>query len=229
MNVLYMSHLRSVIASLTALVCIGCSDARGAKSRVATAANSSRTDSVARARQDSVNRAQPGYVVDSVFAVEEELRRFRNAIGGSPVTELQSASDSRETLVRRFISDLNARDTVDLKAALVSPREFADFVYPSTPYTHSPYRQSPSFVWMQIRNPSMSGLVRVVRRRGGQRLEYVDHSCKPAPEIQGVNRLWLGCTVRVKAATGEISEQRLFGTIITRHGRFKFVSYANQF
>jgi hypothetical protein len=28
---------------------------------------------------------------------------------------------------------------------------------------------------------------------------------------------------------GDTTTQRLFGTIIERHGRFKFVSYANQF
>jgi hypothetical protein len=41
--------------------------------------------------------------VDSILPVDEEIRRFRTAIGGQPVSALNSASDSREALVRRIM------------------------------------------------------------------------------------------------------------------------------
>jgi hypothetical protein len=65
-----------------------------------------REDSVARARQDSINRAQPGYIVDSVLPVEEELRRFREALGGTPATKLANGSESREALVADWFAML---------------------------------------------------------------------------------------------------------------------------
>lgn len=208
-----------------------CDSARGAD-RPAKAdqprADSLRADSIARARQDSINRAQPGYVIDSILPVEEELRRFRAAVGGTAVTALQHASPSRKALVRRIAGDVARGDSADLRAALITPREFADLVYPSSPYTHPPYRQAPGMVWNQIQNPSASGLTRLLRRRAGESFTVVDHACKPAPEIQGRNTLWLDCTVRL-AIGNDTTTQRWFGTILERDGRFKLVSYKNQF
>src|SRR5690348_8848314 len=92
--------------------------------------DSARTDSIARARQDSINRAQPGYIVDSVLPVAEELRRFRSAIGGAPVTALANGSTSRNALVQRFLKAVAATDTADIRAMTLTAREFADLVYP---------------------------------------------------------------------------------------------------
>jgi hypothetical protein len=191
--------------------------------------NSVRADSIVRARQDSINHASPGYVIDSVLPVEEELRRFRAAIGGTEVAELQHASRSRTELVRRFVRDLALRDSADLKQAAINPREFADLIYPNSPNTLPPYRQSPGFVWMQINGQSSSGLTRVLQRRGGSGLTYLGHTCPSQPDVQGANRLWTQCTIRLVSAAGDTTTQRLFGTIVERAGRFKFVSYANQF
>jgi len=223
-----MKYSRILITvSIAAL--LGCDSANTANGRVASRADSARSDSIARARQDSINRASPGYVIDSVLPVEEEIRRFRAAVGGDPAVELRDASNSRAELVKRFVRDLAAGDTADLKRALVSPREFVDLIYPTSPNTRPPYRQSPAFVWMQISGQSASGLTRVVQRRGPLQLTYAGHECDPKPEVQGANRLWLRCSVRLASPAGETTTQRLFGTIIERRGRFKFVSYANQF
>lgn len=215
---------------LTLAAATACRDA-GAKSvdTMAARTDSVRRDSIASARQDSINRAQPGYVVDSILPVEETVRRFKATIGGSPVTELQHASTSREALVRRIVHDVATRDTIDLAAAAITPREFIDLVYPSSPYTHPPYRESPAIVWMQIANPSNSGYLRLVRRLGGQAFAYESHTCAAKPDRQGKNTLWVGCTLRVLDASHEITTQHWFATIIERDGRFKVLSYHNQF
>jgi hypothetical protein len=221
-----------VAASLATLAaCTATGNAADAStSRAAAArADSVRADSVARSRQDSINRASPEYVIDSVLPIEEELRRFRAAIGGTAVTALQHASVSRTELVRRFVRDLAERDSGDLRQAAIDPREFADLVYPDSPNTRPPYRQSPGFVWMQINGQSSSGLTRVLQRRGGSGLTYLGHTCPRQPDVQGANRLWTQCTICLASAAGDTTTQRLFGTIVERAGRFKFVSYANQF
>jgi len=198
-----------------------------------------RADSIARERDDSINRTLPGYVVDSILPVEEELRRFRLALrdrsaaaekdANDSLTALIRGSDSREALVRRFIKALVTNDSSDLRAMLLTAREFADFVYPESPYTHPPYRQSPALVWNQIRNPSTSGLTRLLRRIAGQPLRYVDHSCDRKPERQGANLIWTDCGVRLIDSSGETTRHRLFGSVIERDRRFKFVSYSNEF
>jgi hypothetical protein len=205
-----------------------CSAAHDEAATPTSAAASHDADSIARARQDSINRTLKGYVIDSILPVKEELRRFRLASGsndaGATVTVLSGGAGSREALVRRFIAALSANDSSALRKMLLTAREFADLVYPESPYTHPPYRQSPALVWNQIRNPSSSGLTRLLRRIGGTRLEYVNHSCDH-PERQGRNVIWADCTVRLADTT----PKRLFGSIIERDGRFKFVSYTNDF
>ncbi|HEY7396622.1 MAG TPA: hypothetical protein VH559_17325 [Gemmatimonadaceae bacterium] len=231
-----MTFHRPFLGFIGVLAIAACSRGGAAKSAAADSmrADSIRTDSVrkdsiARARQDSINRAQPGYVIDSVLPVEEELRRFRRAVGGTPVTALSNGSSSREELVKRIVRAVAKRDSADLRAMMLTPREFADLVYPSSLYTHPPYRSAPGLVWMQISQPSESGLRRLLARRGGTAYEYVDHSCKPTPEREGPNTFWNNCQIRVMGPTRETLTQRWFGSIIERGGVYKVVSFSNQF
>ena len=210
------------------LTAVGCLPSREERARKIVA-DSLRADSIRTARQDSINRASPGYVIDSILPVEETIRRFRVAVGGEPVTELASASPSREALVRRFMKALAAGDSADLRAMVLSAREFADLVYPESPYTHPPYRQSPALVWNQIQNPSASGFTRLVRRLGNQPLRYVDHKCDVDPDRQGRNLIWTNCSVRLRSPNEPATSHRLFGSIIQRDGKFKIVSYKNEF
>ena len=168
-------------------------------------------------------------MIDSILPVEETIRRFRVAVGGEPVTELAGASPSREALVRRFMKALAAGDSADLRAMVLSAREFADLVYPESPYTHPPYRQSPALVWNQIQNPSASGFTRLVRRLGNQPLRYVDHKCDADPDRQGRNLIWTNCFVRLRSPSEPATSHRLFGSLIQRDGKFKIVSYRNEF
>jgi len=210
------------------LLLASCVPSRDERARRAIA-DSTRADSIARARQDSINRASPGYVIDSILPVEEELRRFRNEVGGQTVTRLADASSSREALVRRFMSSLARSDTGELARMALQRREFADLVYPESPYTHPPYHQSPALVWYQIQNGSSTGLTRLLRRLGGQPLKYADHRCDPKPDRQGKNEIWTNCTLRIIEPAGDTSTHRLFGSIIQRDGLFKIVSYSNEF
>jgi hypothetical protein len=222
---------RLIWASAAALLsaAAGCDSARASARSASPGADSVRADSIARARQDSINRAQPGYVIDSILPVEEELRRFRAAIGGAPATTLEHASPSRDVLIRRIVDDVARGDSLDLRAAAITAREYADLVYPSSPFTHPPYRQSPGLAWMQIAGRSASGYTRLLKRREGQRLALANYSCVPKAEVQGDNRLWSDCVLRLVGAGRDTSTQRWFGSIVERQGRFKLISFANQF
>ena len=112
--------------SILLALSLGCSTAAGHADTVQARSDSARADSVARARQDSINREQPGYVIDSVHPPEEELRRFRVAVGGVPANSFSGGSESREALVQRFLDAISTRDTADLRKMVLSPREFVD-------------------------------------------------------------------------------------------------------
>lgn len=220
--------LNSAFALLFLVPALACTGANAAREEP-QAAKSAREDSLSRARHDSINRTMPGYVVDSILPMEEELRRFRAAAGGELVTELKHVAGSRDSLVARFIRSLEANDTSALRGMALDAREFAYLVYPESPYVRPPYRQPPGLVWMAIQNAGASGLNRLLERMGGRRIRFDAFTCDSTSERQGENTISSRCTVRVADPDGTMRRRQLFGPIIARRGRFKFVSYANEF
>jgi hypothetical protein len=220
-------------AALLVVSAIACSgapagDATTARGRAAVV-DSVRADSIARARQDSINRTLPGYVVDSILPVEETVRRFQARVGGTPVTALMSPSPSRDALVARFVKAVAANDTTDLLAMVVNAREFIDLVYPESPSVKPPYQQPPDLVWRMIQNPSVSGFKRLVRRAGGIPMRLVRYQCDAKPGVEGKNRFWTGCVLTIQDGKKPAEQHRLFGNIIERDGQFKLVSFKNEY
>ena len=189
--------------------------------------DSARADSLARAHQDSVNRAQPGYIVDSILPMEEQLRRFRVGLPDAP-SQLHDAATSREMLVRQFVRSLEAADTAALVGLTISKAEFAYLVFPESPLSAPPYEQAPDLVWMRLAAASGTGLKRLLDRMGGEPVGFRSVSCNEVPLVEGRNRIWRDCSVRFGSGSGSQTLQ-LFAGIIERQGRFKILSYANAF
>lgn len=194
----------------------------------AAATDSAHADSVARVRQDSVNRAIPGYVIDSILPVEEELRRFRVGVPDT-LRRFEGGAASRDELVRSFVRGLAVSDTASLVRLTVSRAEFAWLVYPDSPLSKPPYRQAPDLVWMRHAAASGTGLERILERLGGSSVGLQSWACQEGPVTEGANRVWRDCEVRFEHGAAGPKTLRLFSSIIERHGRFKILSYANGF
>ncbi len=222
----YMTMLRfRSCVLLSAAAAIACGSAAPRAEQLA--ADSVRADSIARARQDSINRAQPGYIIDSIFPVDEELRRFREAVGGDSATRFRGGSASREQLVRRFLRAVVASDTADLRAMVVQVREFADLYYPQSPLSRPPYHQPPQTAWGLMQDASVRGLTRLLRRYSGKPMSFVGVRCDPEVHREGRNTRYSGCLVRIVEASGDTTNRRWFGSIVECEGAFKFLSYTN--
>lgn len=179
------------------------------------------------ARQDSILRAQPGYVIDSAIPIEEALRRFRSDLSPAPV-RLTGGRPTRTALVEAFAQAVERGDSLSLREMGMSRAEFAYLVYPFSRYTRPPYRQQPEITWLLLAAAGDKGIRRLVERRAGQPFRVIGHDCPREPEVEGDNRIWRGCTVRRLRAFGDTVSERLFGPIIERGGRFKFYSYGNE-
>lgn len=177
---------------------------------------------VATANADTVRT-----IVDSIFPVEEEIRRFKAARPGNEVTQLGQAASSRDQLVSEMISAIENKDSTQLRARLIDDREFIDLYYPTSFYARQPYKQSPELLWFLMQQNSTKGMRRALERFGGKPLHYSGYECTDSVVVEGENRIWQECRVRWAPAPGVQSPYRLFGSIIERAGRFKFVSYAN--
>lgn len=171
--------------------------------------------------------ASPATVVDSIFPVEEEIRRFHEAYPGE-VTELSGGEGSRDALVERFIRSLEAADSLDLAQLSMTPREFGYLYYPTSRYTEPPYRLSPALVWYQNQNVTGRGLTRLLRRYAGEETNYLSYECPDESEVEGENRFWHGCQI-IHLLEGDTVRIRLFGSIWERGGHYKLVGYANDF
>jgi len=178
-------------------------------------------------RPESVSEsAAPTRVVDSIFPIEEEIRRFRALLGPEP-TGLSGGLPSRDALVERFADAVSRADTSALVAMLLTQDEFGWLYYPHTMFTHPPYELPPALLWFQIQNGSTGGFTQLMQRLGGRPLGLQGYSCPPEPRAEGPNRVWEGCVVRWDPPDGDPTELALFGSIVERGGVFKFVSYSN--
>ena len=162
--------------------------------------------------------------VDSVFPIEEEIRRFRETVGRS-ATAFDVSAPTRDAVVDRFVRAVEAADTATLVRLVLDPAEFIDLYYPHTMYTTPPYELSPEVVWTLMYGSSQKGLARILDRYAGRPLGYRGYRCDE-PTLEGPNRLHDGCMLDITAG-GRAEPIRLFGSIIERAGRFALVSYAN--
>jgi hypothetical protein len=163
--------------------------------------------------------------VDSAIPIEEALRRFREGL--RQPKSLQGGFTSRERLVRSFVRALEARDTAALGRMALGMAEFALFYYPSSPMSRRPYELAPGLLWFQLQGESNRGASLLLAERAGRPLGYLGHTCGQ-PRTEGENRLHPYCGLRRVSETGDMVTERLFGLIIERDGKYKFVSYANR-
>jgi hypothetical protein len=170
-------------------------------------------------------RAASAGIVDSILPREEALARFR--AGLPAVTALAGGASTRDALVQRFATALERADTAVLHGLLLSKAEFAWLYYPTNPQALPPYDLPPGLMWDLLSLGSGKGLRRALRDFGGRPLAYRGYQCDPEASRQGDNTVSGPCTVTV--ASGDTTAAvRLFGLLVERAGRFKFVSYANQ-
>ena len=215
--------MRSILSFVTSIMALAaCGEGHAA------AVDSARADSLARARQDSINRAQPGYIVDSILPMEEQLRRFRAGLTREP-KELVGGEESMNALVTSFVRSLVAADTAELIRLTITRAEFAYLVFPESPFSRAPYVQSPDLVWMRHTHASGKGLKRLLDRFGRTNWVFRSWNCDRKPGVEGKNRVFVGCTVSIATRYSEPRTLSLFSSIIERGGRYKILSYDNAF
>ena len=207
---------RTLSIALLAIGAAACGPDRSAPPIPTTAADSQRAHVAA--------VAASGGVIDSILPPGEALSRFRADLPEADT--LRGGGESIDALVRRFTAALSRRDTAELNAMLLDRAEFAWLYYPDSKISKPPYEAPPDLLWAQLLATSDEGAKRLLNSFGGGTHSVHSVSC-PAPSMEGLNRLHEACVVRLTtgAAVGEPS--RLFGTILERDGRFKFVGFAN--
>jgi hypothetical protein len=181
-----------------------------------------------RAEQAGAPWRKPGDTIDSILPMPEYLRRFREGL--TQPAEFEGGAPSRDALARRFLAAVSARDTGAFAALMITRAEFAWLVFPHHLYAAPPYELDPEIFWMQLTAGSAKGLGRTLERLGGKSLAFQALDCRrDTLQVRGGPvRVWSSCGVRYREGDSLLT-RRLFGSIVEREGRFKLLSFANDF
>jgi hypothetical protein len=177
--------------------------------------------------RNTAPEAEAAVPVDTLRAPAEALARFRD---GLPIADsLAGGAPSRDSLVARFADAVARQDTAAVRGMVLDRAEYGWIYFPSLQRMNPATHLQPEVMWMLQAQESEKGITRVFRRLGAGQARFGAYACEPAPRVDGPNRYWDACTVDVIAADGEKATLKLLGSLIERGGRWKIVSYANDF
>jgi hypothetical protein len=165
-------------------------------------------------------------VVDSIVPRDTAIERFQQIL--PRVTSFEGGAANRDQLVRRFVAALEQRDTVALRSLLMTRSEFGWLYYPTNPQGMAPYNLTPQLMWFMVEGQNLNGYRKLLERRSGRSLHKLGYRCEGEPSLQGENTVWGPCVVLRRSENGDTLSERLFGQIVERGGRYKFLSYANK-
>jgi hypothetical protein len=169
---------------------------------------------------------QSATVVDSAIPRDVALTRFRLCC--PPVDSLTGAAPTRDALVRGFVRALETKDTAALRAMVLTQGEFAWLYYDTSPQSLPPYNLAPALMWFLLEGNGSKGLARALDEYGGKPLGYVGYTCHEQTSTEGENLVTGPCNVRRVEPDGDSVQVRLFGLLLERGGRWKFVNYGNK-
>ncbi|HEX2079571.1 MAG TPA: hypothetical protein VHG08_17730 [Longimicrobium sp.] len=167
--------------------------------------------------------------VDSIRPPAEALTRFR--AGQPPTDSLSGGASSRDELVARLVQAVERQDSAAIRGLVLDRAEYAYLYFPSLQRMNPATNLQPEVMWMLHAQESEKGITRVLRRLGGGQARFGAYDCEEQPQVEGEGdiRYWHQCTVEVIAPDGQSAPLKLFGSVMEHGGRWKIVSYANDF
>ena len=183
-----------------------------------------RSDGVIVPSKDSLQKT-PGYVVDSLFTPEEDLRRFQATVVGPVPTQLSGGAASTDALIREYWALLSTGDTLSMSPLVVSRGEYAYLYFPGSVEATS--GMPPAIGWELIVRQSGRGLTRALRiaQVGPSVIKSV--TCSDTPRVSGKNTIYGPCGVVI---TRDGTEQTVWvvKSLIERDGVHKLFGLQNE-
>lgn len=183
-----------------------------------------RSDGVLIASRDSLIKT-PGYVIDSVFTPEENLRRFQATVVGPPPTRLTGGARSTDELLRRYWALLATGDTVNMSPLVVSRAEYAFLYFPES--DEGPNGMPPHIGWELIGRQSGRGLARALYHAQLAPAAVVRTECSDTPRKVGKSTMYGPCGVVIRREDGIERTVWVAKTLLERDGVHKLLGLQN--
>lgn len=183
-----------------------------------------RSDGIWIPSQDSL-RKTPGYVIDSVFTPEENLRRFQATVAAPAGERLSGGAPSTDALLRRYWGLLAAGDTLAMTPLIVSRAEYAYLYFPES--VESASGMPPAVGWELIVRQSGRGLTRALFQAQRGPSTVVRTLCSDEPRRMGNSVLYGPCGVVIRR---DGSEETLWivKSVLQRDGVHKLLGLQNE-
>lgn len=216
-----------VLPLILVLAFAACSRADSAPQPGAGADSVPSAEAIAQQRRLDSLRRIPGYVIDTFVPLPEALRQFREATPGVAPERIAGGAASLDELLGRLVDAYAAGDTAGLRALSVDRAEYAWLYYPDSPYPRPGYELSAEFVWYLMETHGAKGAERASQRLGGKRWTVLGADCGESPSVEGANRVWGPCSLRLREGSGPESTLELAKAVLERDGRFKLLGLEN--
>lgn len=212
----------ALAVSLTAIACER-APADGRPAGVDPAMVERRSDGIWIPSQDSL-RKTPGYVIDSVFTPEENMRRFRADLAAPANDRLSGGATSRDALVRQYWTLLVAGDTLAMTPLIVSRAEYAYLYFPES--IEGASGMPPAVGWELIVRQSGRGLTRALFQARRGPATVLRTVCSDAPRTMGKNTLYGPCGVVIRR-DGTEETLWIVKSLVERDGIHKMLGLQN--
>lgn len=216
------NRLFAVLLSLAALACER-APADAPPVGVNPAMVERRSDGTWIPSQDSL-RKTPGYVIDSVFTPEENLRRFQADVAAPADGRLSGGAPSSDALIRRYWTLLVAGDTLAMTPLIVSRAEYAYLYFPES--IEGTSGMPPAVGWELIVRQSGRGLTRALFQAQQGPATVVRTVCTDTPRTMGKNTLYGPCGVVIRR-DGDEETVWIAKSLMERDGVHKLLGLQN--
>ncbi len=183
-----------------------------------------RSDGLLIPSQDSL-RKTPGYVIDSVFSPEENLRRFQLTVSAPADGRLRGGAPTTDALLRQYWDLLVASDTLAMSPLIVSRAEYAYLYFPES--LEGASGMPPAVGWELIVRQSGRGLARALDQARRAPATVLRTTCSDTPRKIGRLTLYGPCGVVIRRGGAE-ETLWLVKSLLERDGVHKMLGLQNE-
>lgn len=208
--------IRTALVTGLILASVGC-DGRADAAAV-------RSDGVPIPSRDSLLKTR-GYVVDSVFSPEENLRRFQATVTGAPPARLVGGARNADALLRRYWALLATGDTLTMTPLLVTRAEYAFLYAPFSPEVEAGL--PPHIGWELILSQTGRGLTRALQIAQSASAPVLGTLCSDVPRAVGAGQLYGPCGVILRRPSS-VDTVWVVKSLYVRDGVHKLLGLQNE-
>jgi hypothetical protein len=140
--------------------------------------------------------------------------------------QMVNTAPSIEDLGKQVLAAVEKNNFNALDAMRLNDQEYRAYIWPALPISKiQQWQKQYQYVWSDVDTKSKYGLQFMLRKLGGQKLDFVRMRFTENAETYDNCTIHKDARVIVKDSSGTEKELKLFGSVVECSGQFKIMSY----